>query len=44
MDRARQVGLVALIFVLTMVPVGLGSGPSAARAADVAWPVSTLVV
>ena len=41
MDRARQVGLVALVFVLTLVPIGLGSGPSPALAADVAWPVST---
>ena len=44
MDRARHVGLVVLVFVLTLVPIGPGSGPSFALAADVAWPVSSLVV
>ena len=44
MDRARQVGLVALVFVLILVPLGAGSGPAPVLAADAAWPVSSFVV
>ncbi len=48
MDRTRPVGRRALIVILALAlaiaPVGLALRPAAALAADVAWPVSSLVV
>ena len=44
MDRARRAGTAALVIALILVSVGSPAGASRASAADVAWPVSTLVV
>ena len=44
MDRARRAGTAALVIALILVSVGSPGGASRASAADVAWPVSTLVV
>ncbi len=48
MDRARHAGLTALstviVFALALAPVGFGWRPVAVRAADVGWPVSSLLV
>src|SRR5688572_13066045 len=43
MDRARRAGLSALIVVVVATAAGVPAGPGV-RAADVAWPASTLVV
>ena len=48
MDRVRRAGLTALTFALVVVfaamPVGVGWRVATVRAADVGWPVSSLVV
>ena len=44
MDRARRAGTAALVIAFVLVSVGSPAGASRAIAADVAWPVSSLVV
>ena len=44
MDRARRAGITALVTAFVLLSVGMPAGASPATAADVGWPVSSLLV